>query len=566
MIHISDHKAQIADVISTVSKIINMEIAVFDEFAQIICTTPTYRKIKGTSVHMPSIKEVFEKGNVVVTTPGQMESCIGCRFVENCPSNIEILASVTVDAVDPCVVSITSFDKDDQTIIKNIKYYIESLELVVQLIGKQLHNLVIAKENEIIRLAHLSQSSEESLITDQEGRVIYNSLHVENCYQAGSNHLDYWVDPAIHDLIIRSTTSLTVEAEVLGEKRILSSKPIKQNQKIVGYQVDIQTTERDITVHTNPFHNFISVSNCMNDLKEMITRIAPSASSVVIYGETGTGKELVARSIHDMSQRKNEKFVAVNCANFPEHLFESEMFGYEEGAFTGAKKGGKLGVFELADGGTVFLDEISELPLLQQTKLLRFLQERTITRVGGVTSYPVDVRIICSTNKDLLSEVQAGNFRKDLYYRINVIKLTVPSLRQRRDDIPYLVDHFINLYKPNINNRISGITPECTDVLQNYDWPGNVRELENCIEYAINLEHGPKITPKALPMEIYQHKAPQAHSIIQENEAIIIRQSLDTFGWDTQGKQQTADHLNISLRTLYRKIRQFNLSDHHSLN
>lgn len=242
------------------------------------------------------------------------------------------------------------------------------------------------------------------------------------------------------------------------------------------------------------------------------------------------------------------------------------MFGYEEGAFTGAKKGGKLGVFELADGGTVFLDEISELPLLQQTKLLRFLQERTITRVGGVTSYPVDVRIICSTNKDLLNEVQAGNFRKDLYYRINVIKLTVPSLRQRRDDIPYLVDHFINLYKPNINNRISGITPECTDVLQNYDWPGNVRELENCIEYAINLENGPKITPKALPMEIYQHKAPQAHSIIQENEAIIIRQSLDTFGWDTQGKQQTADHLNISLRTLYRKIRQFNLSDHHSLN
>lgn len=197
---------------------------------------------------------------------------------------------------------------------------------------------------------------------------------------------------------------------------------------------------------------------------------------------------MVAKAIHYHSDRAGNPFVPINCANIPESLFESELFGYEEGAFTGAKKGGKLGLFEIANGGTIFLDEIGELRLYQQAKLLRVLQEGSIQRVGGDSIIPLDIRVIAATNRNLETMVKENKFRADLYYRINVIPINLPPLKKRLDDIPILVDYFINKYNNKLNNNINSITKEALELLQNYPWPGNIRELENTIEYAINME------------------------------------------------------------------------------
>ena len=572
MINIADHKGKLLDIISPISKLIHMEIAIFDEGARLVCATPTSKKIKGTAVHLPSIREVLEKGNVLVTNPGKMDSCKCCRFVADCPSKIEILASLRLESVNPSVVSITSFDKDDETILKNIKYYIESLELVTSMIEKFLTNLVSEQENQIIRYAHSSLLPEDCLICDLTGRILFNTLnlpdHDMNC--AADSHLLFWLDETAVKRITETKTALTMEAKVIDQTKLVGVVPIKKRSTILGHRITLTNplSAPKAQRSSNALDSLLAVSSPMVDLKETIRKIAKSSSSVVIHGETGTGKELVAKSIHQLSPRQNGPFIAVNCANFPEQLFESEVFGYEEGTFTGGKKGGKIGILEQADGGTVFLDEISELPLFQQTKLLRFIQERTVTRLGGAAAHPVDVRIICATNKDLHREIQKGTFRKDLYYRINVISLTVPALRERSDDILCLADRFIDLYKGNINPRIKALSPEAREALLIYDWPGNVRELENCIECALNIETSDHITINSLPREIRQskHTTSDTPSLLKDNEKTLIKHYLDAYGWHRAGKEKTAQTLNISLRSLYRKIKDFNLAETNNFN
>lgn len=565
MLNIYDYRSKLMEIIIPISKLIHMEIAIFDESAKIVCTTPVYKKIKGTSVHVPSINEVLEKGNVLVTSPGKMESCFGCRFVENCPSKLEILTSIHVDSVTPAVISITSFDKDDAAIMKNIKYYIETLDLISGLIEKFLVNVVSEKENEIIMYSGLGNSSDNYMITNTEGRVLFNGLDQNkfnvNC--APDNNLSFWLDPEIVSTINKSRTVLTINATVINEEMKVSSIPIMKKNKVLGYKLFFSNKGPDYPANgrNEALESLISVSESMSELKNTITRISKSSSSVVIYGETGTGKELIAKSIHQLSPRKNEPFIALNCANIPEQLFESELFGYEDGTFTGAKKGGKHGILEQANGGTVFLDEISELPLFQQAKLLRFLQERTVTRLGGTYPYPVDVRIICATNKDLQEAIEKGTFRKDLYYRINVIKLKVPSLRERRDDIPYLAEHFINLYKGSINSRVVGISKDAKKDLLSYDWPGNVRELENCIECALNIEPTEFIDSPSLPLEKTSAIMSSPESVLKVSEAKIINDFLNQYGWSKNGKEKTAETLNISVRSLYRKIKEYELKD-----
>ncbi len=239
-------------------------------------------------------------------------------------------------------------------------------------------------------------------------------------------------------------------------------------------------------------------SEAMQRVFDLIRKIASARTNVLITGESGTGKELVARALHGESQRASRPFVAVNCGAIPETLIESELFGHVKGAFTGAGSA-KEGLFTAAEGGTLFLDEIAELPMPMQVKLLRALQERKVKPVGGTEERPVDVRVVAATNRDLETEIASGGFRQDLYYRLNVIQVHLPPLRQRRDDIPLLIEHFVKRYAAELGKRTFAVSPEALAVLCRYDYPGNVRELENIVERAVTLETGAEIQRDALP-------------------------------------------------------------------
>ncbi|HZQ67491.1 MAG TPA: sigma-54 dependent transcriptional regulator [Terriglobales bacterium] len=249
----------------------------------------------------------------------------------------------------------------------------------------------------------------------------------------------------------------------------------------------------------NSLDNIVGVSAAMNRLKQTIRTVASTQSTILIHGESGTGKELVARAVHVCSPRATDPFVSINCGAFPETLLESELFGYVKGAFTGANQN-KRGLFEVADRGTIFLDEISEMTLTMQVKLLRVLQERTVRPVGGTTEIPIDVRVIAATNRDLDKEVSEGRFREDLYYRLSVIPVRVPPLRERSEDIPLLVNHFLKKYAPAAGKSISTVNAQSLELLCCYEWPGNVRQLENTIERSVALEMGEELRAD-LPVE-----------------------------------------------------------------
>jgi transcriptional regulator with PAS, ATPase and Fis domain len=284
-------------------------------------------------------------------------------------------------------------------------------------------------------------------------------------------------------------------------------------------------------------------------------QVARGNSNVLISGESGTGKELFAHSIHNASLRRKEPFIKVNCSAIPAELAESELFGYEDGAFTGARRQGKPGKFELADGGTIFLDEIGDMPLLLQGKLLRVIQEKEVERVGGVKTRKVDARIIAATNRDLKRLVGEGTFREDLYFRINVIEFKIPPLRERKQDIQVLADHFIKKYNDRFTKRVKGITDEAVEALVRYDWPGNIRELENIIERMMNYIESGWIDLKDVPEEIrspVMESTRTAQSLaLADIEQEAIRAALD----EARGnKSKAARLLGISRSKLYEKL------------
>jgi len=273
--------------------------------------------------------------------------------------------------------------------------------------------------------------------------------------------------------------------------RSISTKALKEENKRLWEEID----------KSYSFGNIIGKSKGMKEIYKMIRQIANSKSTVLIMGESGTGKELISRAIHYNSNRKNFPFITINCAAIPETLIESELFGHEKGAFTDAIRT-KKGLFEEADGGTLFLDEIGELSLTTQAKILRFLEEKEFNRVGGSKMIKVDVRLITATNKDLIQLIKKGGFREDLYYRINVVPIILPPLRERKEDIPLLVDHFIKKFNEENHKNVKGVQPEALELMINYEWPGNVRELENLMERVIALTPNEYIQPKELPFSL----------------------------------------------------------------
>jgi len=350
------------------------------------------------------------------------------------------------------------------------------------------------------------------------------------------------------------TKPLGKEELLLIVQRALENKWLLQENRLLRRELE----ER------YQFHNLIGSSPRMQDVFKVIEKIAPSDSTILIYGESGTGKELVARAIHFYSKRKDHGFLAINCAAIPDTLLESEMFGHERGAFSGAYSQ-KKGLFEEAHQGTLFLDEIGDLDISLQAKLLRVLQDGEIKRVGGTKVITVDVRVIAATNKDLEGEMQEGRFRQDLYYRLNVVPIFLPSLRERKEDIPLLVDFFIKKIGKKLGKVIERITPDAMNKLLDYSWPGNVRELESVIERAVLLNESGVLQSRDLPEKLSVPKTqvagldlaiPDEGISLPEVERTLIENALVKTNWSIK---RASELLGITYKTLQYRIQKFHL-------
>jgi len=317
-----------------------------------------------------------------------------------------------------------------------------------------------------------------------------------------------------------------------------------------------------VTTSKYTFEDILGNSAELKKCIKLAERSAQSNSTVLLLGESGTGKELFAHAIHAASMRRENPFIKVNCAAIPETLLESEFFGYAKGAFTGAVKQ-KIGKFELAHGGTIFLDEVGDMSLLLQGKLLRVLQEMEFERVGGTQTIKVDVRVIAATNRNLRELIRQGNFREDLYYRLNVVEITIPPLRVRKGDLPLLVNNLLVKFNRKLGKRVKGLTKEAEEVLLSYDWPGNIRELENVFERVMVTTDEEVLTKKHLIQHVNQFRNSHERDIdlmpIDQMEEMLIRKALAKYGNTVEGKRKAAQVLNISLATLYNKLKKVKL-------
>lgn len=351
--------------------------------------------------------------------------------------------------------------------------------------------------------------------------------------------------------------------------------PMTKNEKISGLLIiltDSKILRQKMDKMANSqayyiFDNILGKSSVMKDIKKDAMNAARSISSVIITGESGTGKELFAQAIHNGSPRRNQPFVVVNCATLQPELIASELFGYVEGAFTGAKKAGSMGKFEYAHKGTIFLDEIGELPLFAQTMFLRVLEERSVTRVGSNISTPVDFRLICATNRDLKRMVKSGTFRSDLYYRINVIHLHLPSLRERISDIPLFINYYINYFNELLGKRVERVSDDALSKLIGYSWPGNLRELRNTVECSMNKVKGDILQYNDLPIDIlessYCGKPEKLHQRTRRETSFCIEERkkiVELLIKHNGNKSRVADELGIARSTLYRKLKDYKLT------
>lgn len=460
-------------------------------------------------------------------------------------------------------------------------------------------NNIFLKENkdnldykEILNVI-LNNAYEWLVIIDDKGYIMMMSKgykeFIGDMVPEGKHVTEVIENTKLHDIVKTGKTQIGEIQIIKGQQVIASRLPIIKDNKIIGaigkvifkditdfYDMSkkIITMEKEIKYYKDQlkkqksakysFSNIIGESKSLMEVKNICQRAAMSDSNVLIMGESGTGKELFAHAIHNASDRASGPFVKINCAAIPSELLESELFGYEGGAFTGAKKEGKVGKFELANGGSIFLDEIGDMPLQMQVKLLRVLQEREIERIGSTKTRPINVRIISATNKNLEEEVKSGNFREDLYYRLNVMSVNIEPLRKRKDDIRPLAKALVKKLSSQMGVHVDSISEKAMAVLEAYDWPGNIRELENVIERSINLLDSDRIIKvSTLPVHITQsHKTHVyiAGSTLKEQlydvEKSIILECLN----ENQGnKQKTANDLDMSRTSLYQKLKSYGI-------
>ncbi len=564
----------IRQLIEATRSVISFDMFVVDENLLRIAGTGKYEQLVG--LHLPddcANGHVLKTGKAFTNyRPLEHEVCKTCKIREICFGESMIIYPIQRDNSTIGAITIGSFSSEtkekQKKMEKNLLSFLANLTEII---------LTKIKEKESTdRLLTIVQTVDEGIVlTDSEGNVILCNDVMKNGLIMEGENISKLIKENYFNHIFRDGQTFDNRELNLGNadgnKRLFVSTKLiqpenkktetlftfKDNKEVknIAYKLLADHSHLDINLD-----NIIGASELINKTKQIIVNAAKFDSNIMITGESGTGKELFSRAIHHISPRKKGPFIAVNCAAIPENLLESELFGYEDGAFTGAKKGGKPGKFELADNGTILLDEIGDLSLHLQPKLLRALEQGFIERVGGIVPIKLNVRVIAATNKDLEAMIKEGTFREDLFYRLNVIPINIPPLRRRSEDILVLSRYFLNKYNNKFVKEITGFTEDVQKALLLYDWPGNVRELENTIEYCVNVETEHLISFNSLPAKFKFHKDYKNRNL-KELEVKLIKELIYEHGLTVNGKKRIAKEMGISVSTLYRRLKELGLFD-----
>lgn len=575
----------VQEIAEAIASAIELDVEIFDDNLIVVGATGRIRGKIGSSSNSANVtREVLANGNsFAIEDPGKHELCQNCIIKNNCFCTASLVCPINLNGKIIGSISLLSFDQGQKgDLISRQSQYFDFMARMGDLIASRALVLEIMDQitgSEKFLKTIIDSVSEGIIAVDASGNISFVNNVVEQLFRLRRESLigqpvtSYFPNSLLPETIQnrKRFTDKEIEVSVSGSKKklICSTAPIFIENQIVGavktcrdikelskvagtiFQGHERITFEDIQGRSKPMHKVI----------ERADVAASGNSTILLRGDSGTGKELFARAIHQASPFHDGPFQAINCSAIPETLLESELFGYEEGAFTGAKKDGKPGKFELADGGTLFLDEIGDMPLPLQAKLLRVLESNTLERIGGNKKYSFNVRIVAATNRNLEEMIEHGQFRSDLYYRLNVIPLYIPSLRERKEDILYLAEFFLNKYSNLLQKQITGLDYAVKDILLRYRWPGNVRELENVIEYAVNFEQSKLITMQSLPQWIIQNcsggnKKTTLKKKTADLENETIRKMIAEMGDSVETKKKIAAKLGISLTTLYRKLKQ----------
>lgn len=585
MLRHSDVEKTISYVTKSLAAMMDAEVMIIDDKKKIISGTASSEK----GYHLSQIYNhiISSKELIVVRDPGFNELCIGCSIYGNCNELIELAAPIIVD--DRCIgiISITCYDeKQHQRILKHTDSYTDFLTQMCSLLASRAQEVKIKEDLRIVNaeLSTIINSVDECIIAlDRTNCVTFCNHLAEKKLSASELEI---INKPITDFFpeyVRERENLLQgkqEVELInfsGNRQVvyMSAHQIITNGSVKGTIVKFEERSKvnkfvsSVISNSHAFSStdIVSAGTAIEKVKLRAKKVSSTDSTVLIRGESGTGKEMFARAIHNMSSRSGGPFIALNCVAIPDSLLESELFGYESGAFTGAKKSGKPGYFELADTGTIFLDEVGDMPIHLQGKLLRVLQEKKIQRVGGGKEKSIDIRVIGATNKDLEKMVSDNSFREDLFYRLNVIPLSIPPLRERgSDDVLALIDYFINKYGQHFGKPTCTLSEQAKRTMLDYSWPGNVRELENAVEYMLNMESSSTITfdslPEYLRTSTHENTDRTNRSLRQqlaEKEKEILLEILGKYGKTKKGRMAAASALDIGIASLYRKIREYDI-------
>ena len=572
-------KEDIQNIAEAILSVLNIDVTIVDENLTRIAGTGRYlgkigERLDGYSAFKKSLEEQI---SIIIDDPYASNICKECDHRTFCKEYAEVCCPITLDGHSYGVIGLIAFTEGQKEIIReNRDGLLNFLGKMADLISNKLKAQINTEELELEKkkLETLIDSMDRAIVSvDINGKIdkynskfkeIFNLNDSEVEDKSVVQVLNFINEPLNKDFKRYKSGMFFYRKNGYELKGIYNINKITVKDKLKGYVIDF-IDKREAIKNYNRINkdykivldNIIGESNIIKTIKNESFIASKSSSTVLITGESGTGKELFARAIHNHSDRVDNPFIAVNCAAIPDNLLESELFGYEEGAFTGAKKGGKLGKFELAHKGTIFLDEIGDMSLHLQAKLLRVLQERELDKIGGKSNISIDVRIISATNKDLEDMVSQGIFREDLYYRLNVIPIHLPSLKDRREDIPLLIDYTIKEYSNKLGKNVDRVDKDALKVMMEYRWPGNIRELQNIIEYSINMSSSSVITLDSIPQKI---KCTSINEVREDNREIrtledlekqeIIR-ALDKFKDFKKDKELVAKALGISRATLY---------------
>ncbi|MBF8983831.1 sigma 54-interacting transcriptional regulator [Lutibacter sp. B2] len=584
LIDIQDVVKTIADAIASV---INMDIIICDNNLRKFGDTNVDWKAEYCYIEEYSIMtKVMNTGKTVVLK--SKEEHDGCRIcAEKSSCNLKALIATPIkynNSILGCIGVLADNEDNKNSLLEKEKYIVDFVNRMADLIVSKLLEKESTDKLEIMKkqLSSIMNSMDDGIIAlDENGYIIYANSHIKELMdvllneEKKKNIMDLipktYIKELVQDDIQFRNRELNIRINEKELQMIISGKTMKLEDRSIGAiltlkkMLDVYNVVNDVSLNNfnTSFDDMIGESFQMKQTKNKAKTVANSHSTILIQGESGTGKEILARAIHGYSDRKNKPFIGINCAAIPDALLESELFGYEEGAFTGAKRGGKLGKFQLAEGGTIFLDEIGEMPLHLQTKLLRVLQERKIEKVGGCKSIPINVRVTAATNKNLEEMVEHREFREDLFYRLNVIPIDIPPLRERKGDIKILLEYFLKVYNGKLSKNIQEFSTEVESILLNYNWKGNVRELENVVEYAVNMEKSEYIRMNSIPQKIKEIKNEICSHVnivtIHDMEKKLIEDALKFYGSSVKEKKMVAQALGVGLATLYRKMKEYNI-------